>query len=395
MDIAIFGAGIAGLMSAITLRAQGQCCRVYERSSLAQEAGMGFILVPEGIAALEKFGVNLAGEVSGTPLNRYRCRDSAGRIVYEQAMPAGSRGIRRRDLTTALMRALDGGEAVVFADFEGLDLGEDFHVSAAHLRGQGSSRVVIADLYVGAEGVNSRARHAIFPDWPVTPDQVPEFVGLVRCEKAASWAAHNLNKFHAAEGGIALGILPVDDEHVVWYLQFDSQRFPLTHEVMHGDPQALAQARRRFVEGLVGEWANPIPSLVAGTDFSQVHLWRPIETDLVPRFHRGNVVLVGDAAHPLSPFTSQGVSSAIADAIALAEEVDGAGSKDELIQSLERYSARRHAQCAPYVAQGRDLVQRFLEPLSEDNAVLPIATRNDEAPVLTRTIQRSAFAQEA
>ena len=356
---------------------------------------MGFILVPEGIAALERFGVHLAGDVSGTPLNRYHCRDSAGRIVYEQAMPAGSRGIRRRDLTTALMRALDGGEAVVFGDFEGMDLGEDFHVSAAHLRWQGSSTAVIADLYVGAEGVNSRARHAIFPDWPVTPDRVPEFVGLVRWEKAAGWAGHNLNKFHAAEGGIALGILPVDDEHVVWYLQFDSQRFPLTAEVMHGDPQALARARRSFVEGLVGAWAYPIPSLVARTDFSRVHLWRPIETDLIPRFHRGNVVLVGDAAHPLSPFTSQGVSCAIADAITLAEEVDGAHSKDDLMLGLERYSALRHAQCVPYVAQGRDLVQRFLEPLSEDNAVLPIATRSDAARVLTRTVQGSAFAQEA
>jgi 2-polyprenyl-6-methoxyphenol hydroxylase-like FAD-dependent oxidoreductase len=395
MNIAIFGAGIAGLMSAITLRAQGQSCRVYERSSLAQEAGMGFILVPEGIDALERFGVHLAGDVSGTPLKRYHCCDSAGRIVYEQAMPAGSRGIRRRDLTMALMRALDGGEAVVFADFEGLDVGEDFHVTGAHLRLHGDSIAVIADLYVGAEGVNSRTRHAIFPDWPVTPDQVPEFVGLVRCDRAAKWAGNNLNKFHAAEGGIAFGILPVDEEHVVWYLQFDSQRFPLTADVMHGDPQVLAGARRRFVEGLVGAWAHPIPSLVAHTDFSRVHLWRPIETDLIPRFHRGNVVLIGDAAHPLSPFTSQGVSSAVADAIALAEEVDGAGSQEDLMQGLERYSARRHAQCAPYVAQGRELVQRFLEPLSEDNAVLPIATRSDEAPVLTRATQRSAFAQEA
>lgn len=356
---------------------------------------MGFILVPEGIAALERFGVHLAGDVSGAPLNRYHCRDSAGRIVYEQAMPAGSRGIRRRDLTMALMRALDGGEAVVFADFEGLDVSEDFQVTGAHLRWQGDSRAVIADLYVGAEGVNSRARQTIFPDWPVTPDQVPEFVGLVRCEKAVHWADHNLNKFHAADGGIAFGILPVDHEHVVWYLQFDSQRFPLTAGVMHGDPQVLARARRTFVEGLIGAWAHPIPFLVANTDFSRVHLWRPIETDLVPRFHRGNVVLVGDAAHPLSPFTSQGVSSAIADAIALAEEVDGASSNDELMRGLDRYSARRHAQCAPYVAQGRDLVQRFLEPLSEGNAVLPIATRSDEAPVLIGTTQRSAFAQEA
>lgn len=395
MDIAIFGAGIAGLMSAITLRAQGQRCRVYERSSQAQEAGMGFILVPEGIASLQRFGVRLAGDVSGAPLERYNCRDSAGHMVHEQSMPAGSLGIRRRDLTTALMRALGEEEILQFADCEGLEFDEDFHMAAALVRSQAGVQRVTADLFVGAEGVNSRARQAIFPDWPATPDPTPEFVGLVRCDKAVSWAAHNLNKFHAAEGGLALGILPVDAEHVVWYLQFDSQRFPLAPEVMHGDAKLLAHSRREFVEKLVGAWAHPIPSLIAHTDFAKVHLWRPIETDLIPRFHRGNLVLVGDAAHPLSPFTSQGVSSALADAIVLAEEIDGAHSKEQLSQALGRYSSRQHAQCAPYVAHGRELVQRFLEPLSESNAVLPMATTIDDSSTVTRTKQLSAFAQEA
>ena len=394
MDIAVFGAGIAGLMSAITLRARGHRCRVYERSLQAQEAGMGFILVPDGIASLERFGVHLAGDVGGTPLERYNCRDSAGRIVCAQDMPAGSRGIRRRDLTTALMRTLGEGEAVAFADFEGLEFGEDFHVTAAKLRSHERIQQVAADLYVGAEGVNSRARHAIFPDWPATPDPVPEFVGMVRCRKAVAWAAHNLNKFHAAEGGVALGVLPVDEEHVVWYLQFDSQRFPLTADEMHGEARDLAKARHAFVQALVGKWAYPIPSLLANTDFTRVHLWRPIETDLVPRFHRGNLVLVGDAAHPLSPFTSQGVSSAIADALALAEETHGC-SRENLARALERYSARRHQQCAPYVRQGRELVQRFLEPLSEHSAALPIAIEVDHANVVAPRSQTSAFAQEA
>ena len=79
-------------------------------------------------------------------------------------------------------------------------------------------------------------------------------------------------------------------------------------------------------------------------------------------------MLVGDAAHPLSPFTSQGVSSAIADAVALAQAV----TQPDLLQALAAYTRQRRQQCAPYVAQGRELVQRFLAPLN-DNVVLPIA----------------------
>jgi 2-polyprenyl-6-methoxyphenol hydroxylase-like FAD-dependent oxidoreductase len=394
MDIAIFGAGIAGLMSAITLRAQGQRCHVYERSSQAHDAGMGFILVPEGIECLESFGVKLTGDVSGTKLERYLCRDSNGQVVYEQAMPKGTRGIRRRDLTTALMRALSE-DVVVFAELEELEFDHNFHVAAARVRSNGATQRVTADLFVGAEGVNSRARNAMFPDWPTTPDPVPEFVGLVHCDKGVTWAARSLNKFHAAEGGIALGILPVDHEHIVWYLQFDSQRFPLTPEVMHGDAANAGEARRAFVEKLVGKWGHPIPSVFANTDFARVHLWRPIETDLVPQFHRGNLVLVGDAAHPLSPFTSQGVSSAIEDAVALAAEVDGSESAADVARALSRYSTRRHRQCAPYIAQGRELVQHFLEPLSQHSIVLPIAVKLDDSPVISHGKHNSARAQEA
>ncbi|HEY6307178.1 MAG TPA: NAD(P)/FAD-dependent oxidoreductase [Candidatus Angelobacter sp.] len=375
MEIAVFGAGIAGLMTTITLRGRGHQCHVYERSRQAHDAGMGFILVPEGIRCLQSFGVQLTGDVGGTALHHYLCRDAEGRIVFEQAMPAGTRGIRRRDLTTALMRAL-GEEAVVFGgELSNLEFSKDFDVVEAELKSSTGRSQVAADLYVGAEGVNSRARQALFPDWPTTPDRVPEMVGLVRCEKAVAWAEHNLNKFHAEDGGLALGVLPVDAEHVVWYLQFDALRFPMSREFIDGYGRGGAEARRIFVEKRVGSWAHPIPSLLSATDFSRVHLWRPIDADLVPYFHRGNVVLVGDAAHPLSPFTSQGVSSALADAVALARELDGLKTASDLEQTLTRYSRERHDQCAPYLAKGRELSERFLEPLSESSAMLPIAVK--------------------
>ena len=89
MEIAIFGAGIAGLMSAITLRAQGHRCRIFERMRQGHETGMGFILMPDGIDCLQSFGVNLTGENSGAPLQRYFCRSSSGQILYEQPLPSG------------------------------------------------------------------------------------------------------------------------------------------------------------------------------------------------------------------------------------------------------------------------------------------------------------------
>jgi 2-polyprenyl-6-methoxyphenol hydroxylase-like FAD-dependent oxidoreductase len=382
MDVAVFGAGIAGLMTAITLRRQGHGCRVYERSRSAHDAGMGFILVPDGIRCLQNFGVQLTGEVSGTPLERYFCRDARGEIVFEEAMPPGSRGIRRRDLIKALTRALEDDDTLFFDEelvhFEiraNFEAGTTFQVAAAGLKSASGTSRIEADLYVGAEGVNSRVRQVLFPDWPITADRVPEMVGLVRCDRATSWAAHNLNKFHAEDGGIALGVLPVDDHHVVWYLQFDSLRYPMSRAVIDGYGRDGAEAREHFVKKLVSGWGYPIPKLLDATDFSCVHLWRPIDTDLIPRFHRGNLVLVGDAAHPLSPFTSQGVSSAIADAVALAQGISGVTSADDLEKALSHFSVERHEQCARFLAKGRELSERFLDPLSEGSGRLPIAVK--------------------
>jgi aspartate/methionine/tyrosine aminotransferase/2-polyprenyl-6-methoxyphenol hydroxylase-like FAD-dependent oxidoreductase len=376
MEIAIFGAGIAGLMSAIALRAQGHRCQIYERMRQGQETGMGFILMPDGIACLQSFGVDLSGENSGAPLQRYFCRSSSGQILYEQPLPAGTRSIRRRQLIDALMRALPSGSTPLFdAELAALDFDVTGNVTQARLN-TGAS--VKADLYVSAEGIRSRARQTLFPGWPSPQAQVLEIVGMVSCRSTVRWASNNFNKFHAVAGGIALGTLAVDSEHVIWYLQFDSQRFPQPAE----DAANFAETRRKFVTSLVGEWADPIPHLLSIADFSRTHLWRPLDTDLVSAFYRGNLVLVGDAAHPLSPFTSQGVSSAVADAVALAENLrpENLKSPSDLDRALSRYSTERREQCAPYVAKGRELTRHFLTPEIGSTILLPIAESDQAQP---------------
>jgi aspartate/methionine/tyrosine aminotransferase/2-polyprenyl-6-methoxyphenol hydroxylase-like FAD-dependent oxidoreductase len=367
MDIAIFGAGIAGLMTAVTLRAQGHRCTVYERMHQGQETGMGFIMMPEGISCLQSFGVKLTGEYSGVPLHRYYCRNSAGQVLYEQPLPPGTRSIRRRDLIGALTRALPADVSPVFdAELASLDFDDDQKVTQAYLN---TGTAVKADLYISAEGIRSRARQALFPGWPASQAQVLEIVGLVQCKSTVQWTRNNFNKFHAPDGGIAFGILAVNAEHVIWYVQFDAKRFPPPADDTD-DTKDFAQARQAFVKTLVGGWSAPIPHLLSITDFSHTHLWRPLDTDLVPAFYRGNLVLVGDSAHPLSPFTSQGVSSAVSDAVALAEYLR---TESTLASALGRYSLERREQCAPYMARGRELAQHFLSPQIGSTILLPIA----------------------
>lgn len=368
MDIAIFGAGIAGLMTAITLRAQGHNCHVYERSRRAHHAGMGFILVPEAITRLEQLGVRLTGHYSGIPLERYLCRNSDGDILYQQAMPRDSRSFRRCDLIAALCKASGTVHHVNFdAELERLAFGDGGRIKTARLS---SGAVVTADLFIAADGTHSRARRDLFPDWPTRPARVTEIVAIVRCPDTIRWAGCDLNKFHAAQGGLAVGVLPVDREHIVWFLQFDSISHPQQSDD-EGSPEAwLAHAQK-----LTCGWAYPIEQLLAITAPHDVHLWRPIDADVVPTFYQQNLVLVGDAAHPLSPFTSQGVASAIADAVALANAIETCtrNGNGHLAQALALYSNERYCQCVPYLSKGRELTQKFLAPISVDGCWLPLA----------------------
>lgn len=356
MYIAVFGAGIAGLMSAIGLGKHGHHPSIYERSWESHEAGMGFILLGEASAGLEAFGVHVAG----MPLGRYCCRDANGTVLHSQPMPAGALGVRRRELIQTLVNNLPtSGFVSVNCALDGIEFDPCGTIAAARLD---IGTFVNADVYVGADGMRSRARHALFPDWPSSPSQVQEITGLARSSDLVCWAGSEFNKFHAAGGGLALGIVPVDSEHVVWYLQFDRKRFTPSG----GNGKALLD----FVDQTVGEWAEPVPDLLALTDPSHVYLWTPLDADMVPRFHHDNLALVGDAAHPLLPFTSQGVCSAISDAVTLSSLI---GANNDTAYALNCYSTQRREQCCSYVEQGRKLRERFLRPLSAESILLPVA----------------------
>ena len=360
MKIAIFGAGLAGLACAISLHSEGHNCQIYERSRQAHDAGMGFILLPEAVSGLASLGVSRYGERSGVPLAHYVCRNSSGEVLEQQHLPGGTRSFRRRDLIAAMTASLNHCPPIVFhSELDHLEFGSQGNVRTACLS---SGHKVEADLYVAADGSSSRARNAIYPNWSAPGAPVAEVVGMVRCADAIQWSQGDFNKFHAESGGLALGVLPVDRDHVVWFLQFDVQKFHLPPDT----PEALLS----FVEKLTGDWAHPVPHLLQHTDYSRVHLWRPVDADLVPDFYRNNLVLVGDAAHPILPFTSRGVSSAIADAIVLTEALC---STPDPHKALAQYSAQRRRECAPYIRKGRDLTRNFLAPLCRESAVVPLA----------------------
>jgi 2-polyprenyl-6-methoxyphenol hydroxylase-like FAD-dependent oxidoreductase len=177
---------------------------------------------------------------------------------------------------------------------------------------------------VAADGIGSATRAAMFPDHPGL-----RYAGFTTWRLLTGPVADAVQMAETWGRGTVFGVMPLADGRVYCYAAAPAA------PGAHSDDE-LAELARRF-----GGWHEPIPSLLAGATSSAVlrhdvaELARPL-----PSFHRGRVVLLGDAAHPMTPNLGQGACQALEDAVVLSELADAADG-EALPSALASYTAAR------------------------------------------------------
>ncbi len=330
---------------------------VWERHGRNQPCGFGFLLLAGGLQALQSLGLAPRGQGLGQPLDRLRlCLDN-GQPIREHRLEQ----VLAVDRST-LLRALQGAlpaDAIRF-DHELQDLewqGE--WVQAAHFSNQQRHS---ADVFIGADGVNSHCRRHIVAMAP-RPARVREIVALVELPDLAAELGLDFLKLLDPRGGLAAGLIPLPKGRVLWFVQFDGERFAPPQ------PAAIPDFLRRHV----GHFALPLQRAIAATDLGQAHLWQPWDVDPPARLVRGNLALVGDAAHPLLPFTSQGLNLALEDGALLAEALLRCDSAADLAFALQSYAQQRQPLLPRYVSLGRQIARDFVAPLNSAGHRVPLA----------------------
>jgi 2-polyprenyl-6-methoxyphenol hydroxylase-like FAD-dependent oxidoreductase len=307
---------------------------VLEQAGSFGEVGAGITLQANALAGLDALGVGDAVRAVGRVDAPGGTRTSDGRwlaridaAALEDALGTSALGIHRATLHRILREALPA--------------------SSLHA-GVRVTEIPEADLVVGADGIDSRIRTLLFPEFAR-----PAYAGTTawRGVTDGPWSGE-LTVSISWGRGTEFGIVPLGDGRVYWFAAVNApegMRFP----------DEMAEVRR-----LVGEWHDPIPALLDATSTVLHHDLRHLPRPL-PTYVRGTVALLGDAAHAMTPNLGQGGAQAIEDAVVLGRVAGKPGG-------LAEYDAQRRPR-SQSVAAASYRIGRFGQQLSNP---LLVAARN-------------------
>jgi len=364
MEIIIAGAGIGGLTLALMLHQRGIGCRVYESAQTLRPLGVGINLLPHAVNELEQLGLLSALADQAIPTSALHYYNKYGQPIWREprglhaGYPLPQFSIHRGEFQMLLadtVRTRLGSDAIVTG--MALEAADHNGVGAhAHFRSRadGALHTVAGDVVVGADGIHSALRRQLYP----TGDE-PRFSGrmLWRAVTEAPPYLDGCTMFMAGHQDQKFVCYPISEplrrqgrSLINWIaeLAIPDATLPATDWNRSVDKSVFAD---RFA-GWRWDWID-IPAIIDGAQ--AIYEFPLVDRDPLPRWTRGRLTLLGDAAHPMYPIGSNGSAQAILDARCLADWLAQAqqGRVRTLETALLEYEAERLPRTAGIVLRNR------------------------------------------
>lgn len=329
--VAIIGAGIGGVALAVACLHRGIPFTLYERDNSFNARSQGYgLTLQQASKAIEGFGILALPEAVIS--TKHVVHTTSGKIVGEWGMrkwmPTDLKSttkqtnmhIARQALRLALLKQLGGHDAVqwghqlvAFKQGEGQGVALSFEVN-------GNIKNAKADFVVGADGIRSTVRKLLIGE-DVTPLRylgcmvILGICPLVALKGLENALLDSATVFQTANGHERIYMMPYSADSVMWQLSFPMPEKDALALSKKG-PEALKEEACRRTP-----WHDPIPQILLATDTTQVSGYPVydralLDSELTAKW--GKVTLIGDAAHPMSPFKGQGANQALLDALSLA-----------------------------------------------------------------------------
>jgi 2-polyprenyl-6-methoxyphenol hydroxylase-like FAD-dependent oxidoreductase len=328
--ILVIGAGIGGLTAAIALGQRGFKVDMVERDPTWSVYGVGIIQQSNVIRAMHALGILQDYLDAGFGFDHVDIFIPSGQRVASIPSPKlvpeypANVGIGRRALHEVLGRRAQEAGASIRLGLEAERFSETADGVAVTFSDGSSGHY---DLVIGADGLYSKTRVQLFPEAPQ-----PAFTGQGVWRYNFPRAA-DVVSLHAYEGRIGMGLVPLSADLMYMYLTSPEP----------GNPRYPREGLAARMRAMLTQAPARMQALAEGiTDDNEV-VYKPLECIFIEGdWHRGRIVLLGDAVHATTPHLGQGAGMAIEDAIVLADELAQAATPQA---AFTRYQARRMPRC--------------------------------------------------
>ena len=334
LTVAIVGAGMGGLATAAALRRVGIAVQVYEQAQQFARLGAGIQVGCNAMKVLRALGLEPRMRQQSFYPRSWNNRDwKTGEVKFdmifgesaEQKFGAPYLLAHRGDLHAALASAVPAECINLGHKLVGLDETGD-GVKLAFANGATAT----ADAVVGADGVHSVVRDILFGATSVN------FTGRIayRTTYPASLLGgekiDDCTKWWGEDRHIVIYYVKPDRSEVYLVTSQPEPEFRIESWSAKGDVRELRKAFAGF--------SSEVQRVLAACP--EVHKWAIVDRDSLERWAQGNVTLLGDACHPMTPYMAQGAAMAIEDAAVLSRCLDGV-AREEVADAFRRFEATR------------------------------------------------------
>ena len=321
MNIAIIGAGIGGLTTALFLEKLGVPVQIFEQSSVIKPIGAGIILAHNAMQVFDELGLKESITNLGNPLTSINITTEKLEIIkkidtqhFDKKFDANSVAIQRGVLQEFLINKLQTNCLHLNKKVIDFKMGIKNEVVFS----DGDERTF--DIVIAADGIHSIIRNKAFSK------------SIIRNPNQTCWRGISNTmlpmKFHTELNemwgeGSRFGFVKISRDEVYWYaLHSSHKRLEKSDLLAHFE-----------------DYDPIVSNVISKTELDKMFQSEILDLKPIPSWFKNNVCLLGDAAHATTPNMGQGACQAIEDAHIISHYI----SKYDPAIAFSKYESLRKA----------------------------------------------------